>query len=168
MIQINLIRGKRKKRRGDFDVGALFLFIPFIVAAGIVYFHIVVLGEKEANYRRDIQHVNAEIERLKKDIEEVEEFYRRKVELQTKVDIIDKLQSDRVGPVRHLEALSSAIPERCWIDKLEIMGPVLSVSGVALNNNTVANFMMALAQTGRFRDIVLGSADQASVLNTKL
>ena len=117
---------------------------------------------------KGIQQANAEVERLKKQIGEVEKFKARKAELQKKVDIISNLQKNRVGPVRHFEALSAAIPEKCWIDKLEIRGERISVSGVALNNNTVANFMTALAQTGRFRDVVLGSADQAAVSNTKL
>ena len=167
MIRINLIRGKRKKRR-EFNVGGLFFIVPFAVAAGVLYFHFFVVADKIDMYRVNVQRANAEVARLKKDIDEVEKFKSRKAELQRKVDIISNLQKERVGPVRHFEALSSAIPEKCWIDKLEIKGANLAVSGVALNNNTVANFMTALAGTGRFRDIILGSADQASMQNTKL
>jgi Tfp pilus assembly protein PilN len=39
---------------------------------------------------------------------------------------------------------------------------------VALNNNTVANFMTALGQTGRFQNVTLGSADQTTMMNVKL
>jgi len=166
MIRINLIRGKRKKRR-ELNVGFAFLLVPLVVLLGTLYFHTTVTG-KIRSLQTGIQQANAEVERLKKQIGEVEKFKARKAELQKKVDIISNLQKNRVGPVRHFEALSAAIPEKCWIDKLEIRGERISVSGVALNNNTVANFMTALAQTGRFRDVVLGSADQAAVSNTKL
>lgn len=166
MIRINLIRGKRKKRR-ELNVGFAFLLVPLVVLLGTLYFHTTVTG-KIKSLQTGIQQANAEVERLKKEIGEVEKFKARKAELQKKVDIISNLQKNRVGPVRHFEALSAAIPEKCWIDKLEIRGEKISVSGVALNNNTVANFMTALAQTGRFRDVVLGSADQAAVSNTKL
>ena len=167
MIRINLIRGKRKKRR-ELNVGGTFLIVPLAVVVGILYFHFFIVIPKIDTCRMNVNKAAAEIARLKKDIEEVEKVKSRKAELQRKVDIISSLQKDRVGPVRYFEALSSAIPEKCWIDKLEIKGAGLAISGVALNNNTVANFMTSLAGTGRFRDIILGSADQASMQNTKL
>jgi len=166
MIRINLIRGKRKKRR-EFNVGSLVFLLPLVVLAGVLYFHHVLHGKIGA-LETNINNANAEVARLKKSIDEVESFKARRSELQRKVDIISSLQQDRVGPVRYFEALSLAIPEKSWIDKLEIRGRSISVSGVALNNTTVANFMTALAQTGRFRDVLLGSADQAALKNTKL
>jgi Tfp pilus assembly protein PilN len=44
----------------------------------------------------------------------------------------------------------------------------VTLSGVALNNHTIANFMTALGQSGRFRDVVLGSAEQTKVANMKM
>ena len=168
MIQVNLIRGKRKKRR-EFSIGSLIFIFPVLVLVGVVYFHITV-SDTINRLQSRLKWADEEIARQKKDIEEMERFDARKAELQKKVDIISTLQRDRVGPVRYFEALSSAIPEKCWIDKLEIKGQQLTVSGVALNNNTVANFMTALLQTGRFRDIQLGSADLTSsrTMTTKL
>ncbi len=166
MIRINLIRGKRKKRR-DLNLGFAFLLAPLVVLAGTLYFHTMVSG-KIKTLRQEIQQANVDVERLKKEIGEVEKFKARKAELQKKVDIISNLQKDRTGPVRYFEALSAAIPEKCWIEKLEIQGGRIAVSGVALNNNTVANFMTALGQTGRFKNVVLGSADQAAMMNVKL
>jgi type IV pilus assembly protein PilN len=111
---------------------------------------------------------NADIARLKKEIGEVEKFKARKAELQKKVDIISNLQKGRTGPVRHFEALSAAIPEKCWIDTLSVKDERVTLSGVALNNYTIANFMTALGQTGRFREVVLGAAEQTTVAGAKL
>jgi len=166
MIRINLIRGKRKKRR-EFNAGIGFLLVPLIVLAGTLYFHTTVTG-RISTLQQNIQKANADIERLKKEIAAVEKFKLRKAELQKKVDIISNLQKGRKGPVRLFEALSAATPEKCWIDRLDIQGDKISLSGMALNNNTVANFMTALGQTGRFRDVTLGSADQAPLGNVKL
>ncbi len=166
MIRINLIRGKRKKRR-ELNLGFAFLFVPLVVLAGTLYFHTVVNG-KIRTLQQNIQKANADIERLKKEIGEVEKFKARKAELQKKVDVISSLQKDRTAPVKLFEGLSAAIPEKCWIDRLDIAGEKISLSGVALNNNTVANFMTALGQTGRFRDVSLGSAEQVLMANAKL
>jgi len=166
MIRINLIRGKRKKRR-EFNVDLAYLIVPALVLAGTFYFHTTVTG-KISRLNADIQKANADIERLKKEIGEVEKFKARKAELQKKVDIISNLQTGRVGPVRYLEAISAAIPEKCWIETLNIQPEKVTLSGVALNNHTIANFMTSLGQSGRFRDVVLGAAEQTRVANTKL
>ncbi len=166
MIRINLVRGKRKKRR-ELNVGSLYLLVPLVVAAGLFFYHRTLAGRIETR-NADIAKANAEIARLKKEIGEVEKFKARKAELQQKVDIISGLQTGRKGPVKVFTAIAEAIPEKCWIDSLTYQAEKVTLSGIALNNNTVANFMSALAQNGRFRDVVLGSADQAVVSNVKL
>jgi type IV pilus assembly protein PilN len=166
MIRINLVRGKRKKRR-EFSVGSAWVALPLVVLAGTIYFHTTVSG-KISKLDADIGKANVEIARLKSEIGEVEKFKLRKAELQKKVDIISNLQKGRIGPVRHFEALSAAIPEKCWIDTLGLKDEKVTLSGVALNNYTIANFMTALGQTGRFRDVVLGAAEQTTVAGVRL
>jgi type IV pilus assembly protein PilN len=166
MIRINLVRGKRKKRR-ELNAGFIWLALPLVVLAGTIYFHTTVSG-RISKLDADIVKANTDIERLKKEIGEVEKFKVRKAELQKKVDIISNLQKGRTGPVRHFEALSAAIPEKCWIDTLGVKDEKVTLSGIALNNYTIANFMTALGQTGRFRDVVLGAAEQTTVAGVKL
>lgn len=166
MIRINLVRGKRKKRR-ELSVGSAWIAVPLVVLAGTIYFHTTVSG-RISKLGAEIGKANSDIARLQKEIGEVEKFKTRKVELQKKVDIISNLQKGRTGPVRHFEALSAAIPEKCWIDTLGVKQGNVTLSGVALNNYTIANFMTALGQTGRFRDVVLGAAEQTTVAGVKL
>ncbi|MDD5761647.1 MAG: PilN domain-containing protein [bacterium] len=165
MIRINLVRGKRKKRR-EFNVGSAWIALPLVVLAGTLYFHTTVSG-RISKLNADIGKANADIARLKNEIGEVEKFKARKAELQKKVDIISNLQKGRTGPVRYFEALSAAIPEKCWIDTLSVKDERVTISGVALNNYTIANFMTALGQTGRFRDVALGTAEQTTVRGGK-
>jgi type IV pilus assembly protein PilN len=166
MIRINLVRGKRKKRR-ELNMDVLYLLVPLAVVAGLFLFHGTVTARTVA-LQADIAKAEGDIVRLKREIGEVESFKGRKAELQKKVDIISNLQTGRVGPVRYLEAISAAIPEKCWIETLNIQPEKVTLSGVALNNHTIANFMTSLGQSGRFRDVVLGAAEQTRVANTKL
>ncbi|MGZ9197265.1 MAG: PilN domain-containing protein, partial [Candidatus Deferrimicrobiaceae bacterium] len=154
-------------KRKELSVGSAWLALPLVVLAGTIYFHTTVSG-KTSKLDAEIGKANADIARLKKEIGEVEKFKARKAELQKKVDIISNLQKGRTGPVRHFDALSAAIPEKCWIDSLGVKDERVSLSGVALNNYTIANFMTALGQTGRFRDVVLGAAEQTTLGGVKL
>ena len=166
MIRINLIRGKRKKRK-EFNVDALYLLLPLVVIVGVLLFHRSVAGKIE-DLNTGIRRANVEVARLQKEIGEVENFKARKAELQKKVDVISNLQKGRKGPVKIFEALSASIPEKCWIDRLSVRGERVELSGIALNNYTIANFMTSLGQSGRFHDVVLGSAEQTTVSNVKL
>ncbi len=166
MIRINLIRGKRKKKR-EFNVESLYLVVPVLVLAGVFVFHQSV-ARRIQTLESDTQKATARIELLKKEIGEVEKFKVRKAELQKKVDIISNLQKGRVGPVKVLETISTTIPETSWIDKMTLSGDKIVVEGIAMNNAAVAEFMTALTKSGRFRDVVLGTADQATVAGTKL
>jgi type IV pilus assembly protein PilN len=166
MIRINLIRGKRKKGK-EVNLDFLYLLIPLAALAGVFFFHQTLTAKLE-RLDGDIVKAEADIVRLKKEIGEVEKFKVRKAELQKKVDIISSLQANRTGPLTVFEALSASMPEKCWIESLKIEGRKVSVSGMALNNNTIANFMTALGQSGRFQDVLLGSADAATYLDAKL
>ncbi len=166
MIRINLIRGKRKKKR-EFNVESLYLVIPLLVLAGVFLYHHSLVRKEDA-LNAEINKAKARIESLKKEIGEVEKFKVRKAELQKKVDIIRSLQTGRVGPVKVLDAISSATPENSWVEKLTLAGDRVSIDGIAMNNTVVADFMNALSKNGIFRDVVLGSADQTTVQNTKL
>ncbi|MBI5577195.1 MAG: PilN domain-containing protein [Deltaproteobacteria bacterium] len=166
MIRINLIRGRRKKRK-ELDINAAYLVLPLLILAGLFMFHRMETNRIK-ELETDIVRKNAEIERLKKEIGEVEKFKLRKAELLRKVDIISNLQRGRTLPMRVFETVSASIPEKCWIDRMEMKGTQVSLSGVALNNHTIANFMTALGQSGRFQNVALGSADQTTVMGVKL
>lgn len=166
MIRINLIREKRKRRK-EFNLDVLYLLFPVLVIAGVLLFHRSVAG-RIGDLNANIGKAQAEVARLKKEIGEVEAFKARKAELQQKVDVISNLQKGRKGPVIVFEALSASIPEKCWIDRLTLKGNQVQLSGIALNNYTIANFMTALGQSGRFQNVVLGSAEQTTVSKVKL
>ncbi|HEY3490991.1 MAG TPA: PilN domain-containing protein [Candidatus Deferrimicrobiaceae bacterium] len=166
MIRINLIRGKRKKGR-ELNFDFLYLLVPLAFLGGVFFYHQTLTARLEKS-ATDIQAAQTEIIRLKKEIGEVEKFKVRKAELQKKVDIISSLQANRTGPLKTFEALTASVPEKCWLESLKIEGRKVTATGMALNNNTIANFMTALGQSGRFTDVTLGSADQASYLDTKL
>lgn len=166
MIRVNLIRGKRKKRR-EFNLNTLYLALPLLLLAGL-FLHHKMVSDRIVTLQAKIQKATADVARLKKEIGEVEKFKARKAELQQKVDVISSLQSGRTGPVKVFEAVSASIPEKCWVDALSVKSDKVSVSGIALNNHTIANFMTALGQSGRFQNVTLGSADQTTYLGVKL
>jgi len=128
MIRINLIREKRKKRR-ELSAGSAWIALPLVSWPGRSTS--TPRSREDLQARRGHREGNADIARLKKEIGEVEKFKVRKAELQKKVDVISNLQKGRRGPSRYFEALSAAIPEKCWIDTLGLKDEKVTLSGIA-------------------------------------
>ena len=59
MIRINLVRGKRKKRR-ELNIGSAWLALPLVVLAGTIYFHATVSG-RITKLDVDIEKANAAV-----------------------------------------------------------------------------------------------------------
>lgn len=166
MIRINLIRGKRKRRK-ELNLGFLYLLLPLAVLGGLFLFHRTAVGRIET-LKASVSNAEREIARLKNEIGEVEKFKARKAELQKKVDIIASLQTGRKGPVKVFAAISEAIPEKCWLEGMTLANDKVDLKGFAESNNTIAGFMTSLAQTGRFKDVVLGAAEQQAMRDKKV
>jgi type IV pilus assembly protein PilN len=75
----------------------------------------------------------------------LQELMRKKEIIETKRRVIHDLQKDRDKLVRILALMSISLPaERVWFDKLLQSGNSITVEGVALSNETIAEFMRNL------------------------
>jgi len=75
----------------------------------------------------------------------LQELMRKKEIIETKRRVIQDLQKDRDKLVRILALMSISLPaERVWFDKLLQSGNSITVEGVALSNETIAEFMRNL------------------------
>ena len=67
---------------------------------------------------------------------------KQKEELERKTAIINKLRAESSLTVRLLDDVARNVDnKRLWLDSLSQQGPTLSLTGVALDNETVAQFM---------------------------
>ena len=75
----------------------------------------------------------------------LQELMRKKEIIETKRRVIHDLQKDRDKLVRILALMSISLPaERVWFEKLLQSGNSITVEGIALSNETIAEFMRNL------------------------
>jgi Tfp pilus assembly protein PilN len=74
---------------------------------------------------------------------------------QRRVDVIDSLRKDQTGPVSLLDMLGSTVngTEAVWLSKMDDTGPNVSIQGLALSTDAVANLISNLNKTGYFRSV---------------
>jgi len=144
MIHINLLPVRQEKKR---EVGRQFLVVVggalFVTLLGNWLWYDGLASEEKKNAQR-IASTQARIAELEKVIGEVDKINARKKDVQGKLAILGDLRKQRSGPVRMLDALSTAIPKKVWLTAFDEKGNLVKMSGRAASHEDVAEFMRGL------------------------
>lgn len=163
MIKINLLpeaRGEKVARAPLISLGGanlnnyivLVLLIGGIGYAGITYWR---LNAKLTNLDEEIAVQQREYDKLKDIIAEVEAYKKRAADLERKINVIETLKANQLGPVRIMDEVSKALPDLLWLTNMDLKGTVLNLRGQALNENAVANFITNLNASPFFAEPTL-------------
>ena len=127
---------------------AVFLILGLLVS-GYRYFD---LHSTQKNLKLRISEAEAELERLKPILKEVENFKKRKDLLQRKLNLIQDLKANQQGPVHIMDELYSKVPQYLWFDTMELKSNTISLKGGALNPNEVAEFLKNIDDSKYFME----------------
>jgi type IV pilus assembly protein PilN len=181
MIKINLLAEAKpaKKKKGVAALGGAGRLNLLLILGGLAIGLIVVgvqwwveasrLAEQEEKNRQARQ----EVARLEAVLKEVKDFEEKKANLQKKVDLINQLRQNQRGPVRLMDEVSDAMPDLLWLERMDVKGNIISVTGKAFNPPAVANFLENLKRVPSFQEpkvqsITAASAGTASLYNFQL
>lgn len=158
MIRINLLPLKETQRavgqRQQVSVALLSLSVALLIM--VVPF--VVQGRKLSRLDDRIATLRQEIIQLNEQTREVHDLDKKKKELASKLKIIDDLNQKRVGPLHVMEALSAAAPEKLWLVEFKEVRGQANITGLALDNQTIATFLRQLNQSMYFVKVDLDEA----------
>jgi len=161
MIRINLLPVKEAQRalgrRQQASVAALSVAIAVLVML-VPY---IIQGRQMARLDSDIDHIKADIQKLNEQAKEVRDLDGRRAELQAKLKVIADLNQKRVGPVRILADLGVATPEKLWLVDFADLNSQATITGMALDNQTIATFMRQLQNSKYFFDVDLVETSQS-------
>ena len=168
MIEINLLPIRAARRRES-------IRLQSSVAALIIFLVIVCIVLLQANLKKrekavDTQTalVQQEIAKLEKIVGEIEKLKQERAKLEQKRAVIRDLDRGRMRAAYILGELSQRTPEKIWIESLAKNGKSLKITGVALDNETIANFMMVLERSKYFGGVELGASEQINRGGMKL
>lgn len=145
MIKINLL-GEQIDRSAAYAVHAIIaVSTVFLLIVGSTAYYSYI-SELETDLENRIALKESQLVKLKDRTKKVENMERNQKLLIEKLEIIAKLKTRKQGPVRLLHDLSLAIPEKAWVTMLSQKDDIFEVTGVALDGQTVSDFM------GRMRE----------------
>lgn len=160
MIRINLIPAEEIQRsagkRQQMAVGVLVLGCGVLLLVGMHGWQQVSLMAANRSQAR----LEREIAELKGPYEAVVQMERQKKELQEKLAVIHDLEAKKVGPVRMLSDLSDATPDKLWLTEFVETGGAARLSGLGVDEQTVADFLRRLASSPYFVGVDLEETSQ--------
>jgi Tfp pilus assembly protein PilN len=79
-----------------------------------------------------------------------------------RVDVIDQLRANQLGPVTLLAMIGDTVnsTEAVWLNSMQDQGASVAIDGTALSSDAVANLISNLQKTGFFRNIEIKESYQ--------
>lgn len=158
MIKINLlpVREWRRREQVRLQITIFVLSVVFLItclASASIFLKGQVYSkrqqkEKLETKKKELDIVEKTIAQLKAKAEEVE----------GKFNTVEGLQKERTLLIEALDAIVSVIPEeKMWFEKLTLKGGSLQLSGIALDNQTIATFMKKMEGLSVVKSVGLNS-----------
>jgi type IV pilus assembly protein PilN len=168
MIKINLFLTRKEKKK----MGAkreTFVFVFSMILLILLLFAVHWLMDQNIKAKRaEITDTKNQIAHHKSLMMEVTKYKELHRTYQDRLNTIETLRKERAVPAKVLDELSVGKPEKIHFDSMKKEGPRIGVEGVALDDETVANFMDNLRKSKLFRNIDLVVSEQIEQSKIKL
>jgi type IV pilus assembly protein PilN len=156
MIYINLLpvrEIKRRKKAKNELAGAIGIFISIIILLSSIAFYQSMKKNDLLETDKKIQNEKQQYVKILNDIKKIEE---EKKDLQTKIGIIHKLKQSSSLTVRALDEVAAFTPaNRMWLKTLTQNANQLSLTGMALDDQTIAKYMDDLEKSKYLQNVTL-------------
>ena len=133
----------------------LVAFIVVVVAAmGGWYFAVNNQKNKLAEYRNELKAEEARLQALKTKLEKYEEDEKQ---MQSRINVIERLKEQQTGPVLLLNHVLHSIPRNrlLWLTSLIEKDNTVKIVGNVEKIEAIPDFMTNLAETGFFQSVDL-------------
>src|SRR3972149_4828447 len=150
VIDVGPAGGERSERKGIFVAVAI---LGLAVAAIVVQF--LSITPPLSQLDEEINQLTAEKNRLAPIILEVQKYQAKLAELEEKEKLIERLKSEREGPVRMLAALSSELPDFLLLTQLQQRGSQITIDGMAASYVSIADYIRKLEDNEWFHNVEL-------------
>jgi type IV pilus assembly protein PilN len=169
MIRINLLpyRAARKKenvrRQLNIFIGSL------VIVFGLIFLVNTYLGNQIKGLNSEIASTKDQVAKYKQINKEIAEIKQKLAVLDRKISVIESLERDRKAPVQNLDSLYHLLVEkRMWYTRMEEKGETIKIGGIAIDNQTVADYMKRVEKSDRFTNVRLASIKQNKSENKNL
>jgi type IV pilus assembly protein PilN len=151
MIHINLLPVRQIKKKIQARKNVFGLGITLLVVLALLGVVALVLGFKVGELKASIAKLNKEKAKYQTTINQIERLKKDQALLETKLNTISQLKKGSQLTVRVMDELATLTPSsRVWVTSMSFSGSILRISGIALDNATIADYMETIVTSPYF------------------
>lgn len=159
MIRINLLPVRQMKQktraRQQIFVGVIAL-VALVVVLALVW---TSLGVKASSLESRIAHLATRKKELQKTLDLILELEKKKALVEKQINIVQELEKKSILTVRVLDEVARITPhKRMWLTNLDQGAGILKLTGMALDNRTIAKYLEDLKDSEYISNVTLASS----------
>ncbi len=169
MIRINLLpfRKARKKENVRQQI-SIFILVLIFLTLGMSYFALA-LNRKIQDLDNRIKTSNQQLSELTVLTKEIDDIKKKLDTIKKKTAVIKNLEQNRKSSVILLDTMTRmVIPGRMWFTSLSDISDSVEINGFAMDNKTVADFMIKLEGSKLFYSVSLKTIKQQAIKDVSL
>ncbi len=160
MIKINLLLARKDKKKVGLRKEFIVLIasvVILLVGLGLIQY---LLEKEKENTLTNISDKKKEIAYYKSLTTEVNKAKEEQKMLLNRLDVINSLRKEKGSAAKVLDELSIDKPEKLHLESVKKEGSKLGIEGIALDDETIANFMTNLRKSKLFKNVDLIVSEQ--------
>ena len=148
MIRINLLPFRAARKRENVK-RQIIIYIASVCIALVVFAGLFFKLSGDLSGLKDEEgRLNTELASYQKELKEIKDLENKIKQINSKLDVIKELEKAKTGPVHLLSDIADSVPKgKLWLTSLSEKNGNLSLSGTAMDNETVSLFMKNLKNT---------------------
>jgi Tfp pilus assembly protein PilN len=165
MIRINLVPAV-EHAESRVKMPSISSVVPLIVlgsVVGVLAIVSIVQSVRIRSLNGQIQALEAEARELAPLIRRVDELTRERELSLKRLDVIERLDRDRLVRVRLVDELARRIPEYIWFSGFSERGGAITINGAAFSNLTVADLIRSLERSVLYEQVDLTIAQRGEI-----
>jgi len=168
MIKINLLITKKEKKKAVVKKELVIFLLCVVILLLLLAAHNWKLGKEREDLLAQIAQTKKEVayyKSLAPELEKAKEFQKT---LENKLKIIESLRKGKETSVRILDGISVEKPEKLQVESMNKTGEKLEIQGVAMDDETIVQFILNLRNSKLFKSIELIVSEQVEMSRLKL
>ncbi|PID77691.1 MAG: pilus assembly protein PilN [Deltaproteobacteria bacterium] len=169
MLKINLlpIRQLKKRAKANSQIagGAFVLFCVLMLLGFVALWQLSDIS----SVNESIAELEGEKKKLQVTLDKIAAYEKNITELNRRIDVINNLRSSASLTVHVLDEVTKTIDNnRVWLNSLSQSGSSLKLNGVAMDNETISQYMRSLSSSDYVKDVSLGQSTLKGVSGKNL
>ena len=162
MIRINLLPFRAAKKRENIRMQISVYVLSVVLLVAVLGFSFMSLAKELDDLRAGSSRLTKELDSYSEMLKKMEALTKKREDLKGKLEVIQRLDARRMGPVQLFDEIAMAVPKgKLFLNSLGESKGEIKMAGVAVDYDTVALFMTNLEKTETIETVTLGGTDRS-------